>query len=207
MSAMLLATLSASAQVPSGRWDGTVTFGALKVPFTMFFEGSAQALKGSLVNGDEKVSSTSGSLANGVLRLTFGATGTRLEGSLADGQFKGSYGSEKQGMFPVTAGAYCTCSNDGEAGPEVMGMWEVPGAGWKLNVRRQGDDTLVTVSRPSGKFGPLFGRFDGVSFMLHYFDGTRAALLEMEPEKDNGLALIWKAPNEDVQKFRAVRSN
>jgi hypothetical protein len=51
----------------------------------------------------------------------------------------------------------------------------------------------------------LAGRFDGVSFNLRYFDGVRAALLEIEPAKDGGLELLWKSPEDGSKKLKAVR--
>lgn len=87
-----------------------------------------------------------------------------------------------------------------------MGSWEVPESGWKLTVRRIGEDTLVGVSRPGGDIGPLAGRFDGLTFMLRYFDGKRAAILEIEPSKDEGLDLVWKEPGQALRKYKAVRS-
>ena len=107
----------------------------------------------------------------------------------ADRQFKGTYGRGGQDMHPVTASKFCACGSEGEAGPDISGTWEVPDSGWRLTIRRKGDDTLATVSRPNGELGPIAGRFDGFAFLLHYFDGARAALLEIEQRKDGGLDL------------------
>jgi hypothetical protein len=202
---MFLFALSCAAQAPAGRWDGTIVFGTLKFPFTIYFEGSGNSISGAFVNGDARVSSTSGSFEGGTLRLSFGRLGTRLEAKLADGGLSGSYGSEEQELRPFTASAYCTCSIEGEAGPEIMGAWEVPDAGWRIAIRRKGEDTLATVSRPDGELGPLAGRFDGATFTLRYFDGTRAAMMEIEQRKDGALNLVWREPVIGVTKYKAVR--
>jgi len=86
-----------------------------------------------------------------------------------------------------TASQFCSCASEGDAGPDISGTWEAPDSIWRLTIRRQCDDTLATVSRPSGELGPLAGRSDGLTFMLHYFDGVRAAVLEIERRKDGGL--------------------
>src|SRR5262245_26419947 len=164
-----LAVASGWAQAPNGRWDGTITYGALKVPFTIHFELSGKTLTGSFVNGDTRVSSTEGSFEAGTVRLTFGASGTRLEATLADGQLKGAIGSGGRDMHPFTASQFCSCGPEGEAGPDISGTWEAPDSNWRLTIRRKGDDTVATVSRPGGELGPLAGRFDGVTFMLRYF--------------------------------------
>jgi hypothetical protein len=194
------------AQAPDGRWDGTITFGALNVPVIIHFEHDGKTLTGAFVNGDSRVSSTAGSFEGGTVRLTFGASGTRLEATLEDGRLKGAYGSGGQDLHPFTASKFCTCGVEGDAGPDISGTWEAPDSGWRLTIRRKGDDTLATVSRPSGELGPLAGRFDGLTFMLHYFDGVRAAVLEIEESKDGGLDLKFKEPGTDVKKYRAVQA-
>jgi len=193
-------------KAPNGRWDGTITYGALKVPFKIHFESNGRTLKGSFVNGDTRVASTEGSFEAGAVRLTFGASGTRLEATIKDGELKGTIGSGGQDMHQITASEYCACSDEGDAGPDISGTWEVPDSGWGLTIRRKGDDTLATVLRPSGELGPIAGRFDGVTFQLHYVDGVRAAVLEIEQRKDGGLDLKFTEPGADVRKYRAVRA-
>jgi hypothetical protein len=201
-----LAVACGWAQAPDGRWDGTITYGSLNVPFIIHFEPDGKMLKGSFVNGDTRVSSTEGSFEAGTVRLTFGASGARLEATLADGQLKGAYGSGGEDMHPFTASKFCACGPEGEAGPDISGTWEAQDSSWRLTIRRIGDDTLATVSRPSGELGPLAGRSDGVTFMLHYFDGVRAAVLEIEQRKDGALDLKFTEPGTDVKKYRAVQA-
>jgi len=200
-----LAEVCGWAQAPDGRWDGKVNYGTLDVPFTIHFEPSGKMIKGSLLNGDTRVSSTEGSFEAGTLRLTFGATGTRLEAKLEDGELKGTIGSGEQ-MRPFTASQFCSCAPEGEAGPDISGTWEVPDASLRLTIRRKGEDTFATVSRPSGELGPLAGRSDGLTFSLHYFDGVRAAVLEIEPRKDGGLDLKFTEPETGIKKYRAVQA-
>ncbi len=203
---VFLAVACGWAQAPDGRWDGTITYGTLKVPFTIHFESNGKTLTGSFVNGDTRISSTEGSYEAGAVRLTFGASGIRLEATLAEGQLKGTIGSGGQDVHPFTASQFCSCALEGDAGPDISGTWEVPDSGLRLTIRRKGDDTLVTLSRPSGELGPLAGRFDGVVFMLRYFDGVRAAVFEIEQRKDGGLDLKFKEPGTDVKKYRAVQA-
>jgi len=203
---VFLAAAPGWAQAPDGRWDGTITYGRLKVPFTIQFERNGNALTGSFVNGDTRVSSTEGSFETGLARLTFGASGTRLEASVANEDLEGTYGGGGQDMHRVTASKFCACGSEGEAGPDISGTWEVPDSGWRLTIRRKGDDTLATVSRPSGDLGPIAGRFDGFTFLLHYFDGARAALLEIEQRKDGGLDLKFTEPGTEVKKYRAIQA-
>jgi len=200
-----LAVVCGWAQDLDGRWDGKVTYGALEVPFTIHFEPNGKTLKGSLVNGETRVSSTEGSFEAGTLRLTFGASDTRLEAKLENGQLKGTVGSGEQ-MRPFTASQFCSCAPEGEAGPDISGTWEVPDSNLRLTIRRKDEDTFATVSRPSSQLGPLAGRSDGLTFLLHYFDGVLAAVLEIEPRKDGGLDLKFTEPETGIKKYRAVQA-
>src|SRR5262245_38866102 len=109
------------AQAPDGRWDGTITYGSLKVPFTIHFEPNGKALTGSFVNGDTRVSSTEGTFEVGLVRLTFGASGTQLEATVADEDLKGTYWSRGQDRHPFTASKFCACGSEGDAGPDISG--------------------------------------------------------------------------------------
>jgi hypothetical protein len=193
-------------EAPDGRWDGTITYGALKVPFRIDFEPGGKTLRGSFVNGDARLASTEGSFEAGAVRLTFGAAGPRLEAKLTDGQLAGMIGSGGQEMRPFTATKFCTCGSEGEAGPDISGTWEAPDSGLRLTIRRKGDDTLAAVSRPGGELGPLAGRFDGAAFSLHYFDGVRAAVLEIEEGKGGVLDLKFSEPGAGAKKYRAVKA-
>jgi hypothetical protein len=200
-----LAAICGRAQELDGRWDGKVIYGALEVPFTIHFEPNGKTLRGFLVNGDTRVLSTEGSYEAGTLRLTFGVSGARLEAKLVNGQLKGTVGNGDK-MRPFTASQFCSCAPEGEAGPDISGTWEVTDSDLRLTIQRKDEDTFATISRPNGELGPLGGRSDGLTFMLHYFDGVRAALLEIEPRKDGGLDLKFTEPGTDVKKYLAVQA-
>ena len=203
--AVLLTALPGYGQAPAGRWDGALSFGKVKVPFTLEFQGTADKLTASLVNGDSRIHSTSGSLDNKTFRLAFASLGTRFEASMINGELKGTYHA-RDGAIPFTASAYCTCEYEGEPGPETAGVWQSPDSGWRLQIRRKGEDTLATLSHASGEAGPFWGRFDGAVFNLHYFDGVRAALLEIELRKDNAIDVTLTEPGQDIRKFKATRA-
>ena len=180
------------------------TIGTLKVPFTVYFEGDGHSFAASLVTGDVRIRSSAGSFDGEKARVEFERTGARMEAVLSRGELKGVFGAEETGMHPFTASEFCTCGSVGEAGPEIMGSWEVPENGWRLSVRRVGDDTIATISRDGSERGPLGGRFNGAFFELSYFDGIRAAMLEIELRKDGGLDLSWMEPGLAVKKMKAV---
>jgi len=197
-----LAAASCLAQAPAGRWDGSVELAGLKVPFTVQFENGS-GLAGSFARGEARVS-YSGSFDAGSGALVLKGSGVRFEGRLADGVLKGTH-TGPLGTSRFTASAYCTGSYDGEAGPDIAGEWTTD-AGWRVWIRRSGEDTLVTVSRREGAIGPLAGRYNGAYFDLAHFDGQRGALLEIEPRKDGSLDLVWKEPRQEPVKLRAAKA-
>jgi len=201
----LLTLLSAWAQAPSGRWDGTVQMDGKNYPVSLHFDSKGGQFSGVLVNGGSKTPPASASFQEGKVLLDFGPAGGTLKAVLQGGELKGSFAfSAREHAF--VAAAYCTCGNEGVAGPEIMGGWALSPHGWRVTVRREGEDTLATVHRPDGDIGPLTGRFDGLGFLLHYFDGTRAAQLELEPRKDGGLDAIWAEPGKPAVKGTATRA-
>lgn len=203
--AAMLTAVSACAQIPSGRWDATITIGGLKVPFTMHLETNGAAISGDLVNGDVRIRSTAGSFDGKTVRLEFGQSGSRLEATPVDGGLKGAFGPAKN-MHPFNATVFCTCGFVGEAGPDITGAWDVPAGGLRVAIRRIGDDTLATVERGAEQVGPLSGRFNGAFFELSYFDGSRAGILEIEPRKDSGLDLTWMEPGVAAKKMKAIQA-
>src|SRR4029079_18546509 len=104
--ALLVLPSNAGAQSLNGLWDATVLVnnGALEIPFRFELSGSASNVKGSFFNGDDKTTSTSGSLQNGQLTLNFDELGTKLEATLKDGKLDGQYSRGTRGApYPFAA--------------------------------------------------------------------------------------------------------
>src|SRR5262245_13348678 len=99
VSALALVALAAPARAQSltGLWDASVVVsagqdkGTIEVPFRFEISGAGSSVKGSFFNGDEKVTSTSGQLANGKLTLSFDEYGTTVEADVKGGQLEGQY--------------------------------------------------------------------------------------------------------------------
>src|SRR5258707_14201466 len=99
----------AGAQSINGLWDATVLVnnGALEIPFRFELSGSGSNVKGSFFNGDDKTTSTSGSLENGKLSLSFDELGTKLDATLKDGRLEGEYSRGTRGApYPFVARRY-----------------------------------------------------------------------------------------------------
>lgn len=194
------------AETPSGRWDGAVTIGALRVPLTLQFEGIGPTFSASIVSGDTRITSSAGSFDGRKASAEFEQSAVRLDAVLGEGELKGTIGNAKTGMHSFKATPYCTCGFVGEAGPDISGMWDLGDGAGRLSVRRVGEDTIASISRSGGETGPFAGRFDGAAFELSYFDGQRGAVIEIEPRKDGGLDVSWMEPGVPAKQMKAVRA-
>jgi hypothetical protein len=210
---LLAAACIAAEKKPAERWDGKVFFSKqLQIPFSMQIEFDAPRISAVFTAGDERVPSTSGTLLDDAVVLKFEPLGTTLEGKIDGGSFKGTYGkpaADPAQRHKVELGRFCTCGFQGEAGPDISGVWNLEGGG-KLFLQRKGEDTFATleIAGDTRQFGTLSGRFDGVSFTLSHFNGTRAALLDAEPSKDaTKLDLNFQLPGEAPRRLVATKSN
>lgn len=200
-----LALIAAHAQEAKPvRWDGTVVLKGLKVPFSMMLTFHPKTVEAEIVNGEQRVRASSGTLNQSALKLTFSQPESELVANVTAGELTGAIGPQK---YKVEAAPYCTCSADGEAGPDISGRWTVgERADWSLDIRRIGEDTVAKLQRGSNIIPALNGRFDGLQFLLHYFDGVRGALLDITPNRDGSLELTVKEPGEAAITVQATKA-
>jgi hypothetical protein len=85
----LVAPSAASAQSLAGLWDASVVVNKLEIPVPVRDRRRGRRVKGSFFNGDEKVTSTSGSLENGTLTLAFDEYGSKVIATVKDGRARG----------------------------------------------------------------------------------------------------------------------
>jgi len=201
-------TSSAAEPQTVERWDGTVTFGKLKLPFSMQFRvdgATATAVFRNLGEGTLPNAAASGSVARETVRLDFKASGAIIEARLDGGSLKGHFITSQGVRHVLEAGRYCTCGFEGEAGPDISGEWSLDGGKRRLTVQRKGEETFARLNNS----GPaLAGRFDGAVFTLAYFNGdpANAGWLEMEPAKDGkSMLLVWQKPGESPVKWTASK--
>jgi thiol-disulfide isomerase/thioredoxin len=181
-------------------WDASVLVnnGALEIPFRFELSGSGANVKGSFFNGDDKTTSTSGSLQNGKLSLSFDELGTKLEATLKDGRLEGEYSRGTRGApYPFAAKRF-TPVNSGEANiPSISGLWNVQvgksskgEAAWQLIVRQAGAEVSAVILRIDGDTGTLTGSYRDGKFSLSHFSGARPLRLELTPAADGTLAVV-----------------
>jgi thiol-disulfide isomerase/thioredoxin len=199
----LIATPSpAAAQSLAGLWDATVVVNKLDIPFRFELAGEGAAIKGSFFNGDEKVTSTSGSFANGSLTLSFDEYGTQLVAALKDGRLEGEYMRGTRGApYPFQAKRFSPVVVGDTNIPSIAGLWNIQvksskgEAAWQLIVRQSGAEVSAAILRVDGDTGTLTGSYRDGKFVLSHFSGARPALLELTPAADGTLAVVQGRDN------------
>ncbi|HXI29761.1 MAG TPA: TlpA disulfide reductase family protein [Vicinamibacterales bacterium] len=207
--ALLLVSAPARAQSLAGLWDATVVVsagqdkGTIEVPFRFEIAGSGSSVKGSFFNGDEKVTSTSGQLANGTLTLAFDEYGTKVEAQVKNGQLEGQYERGTRGApYPFKARRFTPAAAGDAKIPSIAGLWNVQvgksskgEAAWQLIVRQSGPEVSAAILRIDGDTGALTGTYRDGTFVLSHFSGARPLRLELRPSADGSLAVVQNKDN------------
>ena len=194
----LIATPSpAAAQSLAGIWDATVVVNKLDIPFRFEIAGDGAAIKGSFFNGDEKVTSTSGTYENGQLTLSFPEYGSQLTATLKEGRLEGEYSRGTRGApYPFQARRFAPVVVGDATIPSIAGLWNIQvksskgEAAWQLIVRQSGAEVSAAILRVDGDTGTLTGSFRDGRFVLSHFSGARPSLLELTPGADGTLAVV-----------------
>ena len=188
-----------------GRWDATVTINGTAIPFRLDISGEGANLTGTLYNGDVKETTTSSKVDNGTIVLNYETYLTSIKATAKDGQLEGTV----QGRFeqerylttyPFQAKRYAPAAVSASNVPSIAGQWIVPynsGKGekaWRLIVKQAGAEVTAAILRVDGDTGALTGTWQNGEFVLSTFDGARAMLLEITPNKDGTLELHESGP-------------
>ena len=211
---LALAALPArvEAQSISGLWDASVVVnGGIEIPFRFEIAGSGKAIKGSFFNGDEKVTSTTGSFENGALILSFDEYGTKVEATFKDGRLDGQYSRGTRGApYPFQAKRFAPAPVGDAPIPAIAGLWNVQvgksskgEAAWQLIVRQSGAEASAAILRVDGDTGTLTGTYRDGKFVLSHFSGARPLRLELTPGSDGTLSVVQNQDNP----FTAVRAD
>ena len=207
----LVAPSAASAQSLAGLWDASVVVNKLEIPFRFEIAGSGKSIKGSFFNGDEKVTSTTGSFENGALILSFDEYGTKVEATFKDGRLDGQYSRGTRGApYPFQAKRFAPAPVGDAPIPAIAGLWNVQvgksskgEAAWQLIVRQSGAEASAAILRVDGDTGTLTGTYRDGKFVLSHFSGARPLRLELTPAADGTLSVVQNKDNP----FTAVRAD
>src|SRR5262249_14864114 len=186
----------------TGLWDGTVTVNEVVVPFRFELAGTGSAVQGSLFNGDEKMTSTTGSFENGALVLSFDEYETQVDAPLRDGGLGGQYSRGTRGArYPFQANRFTPTTNDAANVPSIAGLWNVQvksskgESAWQLIVRQSGAEVSAAILRVDGDTGTLTGSYANGKFVLSHFSRARPLRVEITPQAAGTLAVVQNKDN------------
>jgi thiol-disulfide isomerase/thioredoxin len=189
-----------------GVWQGTVTVDGSEIPFRFELAGDGSNVKGTFFNGDERFTSTSGSLANHSLELKWEYFAAKLTAKVEGEAIEGTY--ERARSRPIAFHAHKGLAKaESVKAPPIDGLWIIEGvsskkgeSAWHLVVKQHGAEASAAILRIDGDTGTLSGAYDGNKFVLSHFSGLRPSRLEVSVEKDGSLKLV-----EGKQTMKAVR--
>jgi len=218
---MSLPSMSASAAAANrgakleGRWDATIVYGAITIPFQLELAGAGTSVRGSFFNGDERVTSTRGSLDGDTLTLEFEHYATQLRAKASAGGYVGTYGNDTLfGQYPVELKPHRKGGAVKTKAPNIGGLWILPfesakgEKAFRFIVRQRGAEASAAILRVDGDTGLLTGTYADGKFTLHHFDGARGNILEIIPLPNGQLDITLHGRNAARdQKYTATRAS
>jgi thiol-disulfide isomerase/thioredoxin len=205
LAVLLIAFGASGARADSlgGRWDATLRLKDIVIPFRLDISGEGASLTGTLFNGDERQTTTSARIENGVIVLNFEHYLTKITAAPAGGELEGKV----EGRFlkdqyitalPFHAKHYVAKKRPAEDVPSIAGLWEIEynspksEKAWRFIVKQSGPDVSASILRVDGDTGALVGSFEDGKFVLSHFDGSRPLVAEVTPAQDGTLRLRLK---------------
>ena len=195
----------------TGRWDGTIQYDNYKVPFEFELNQKGHDVVASFFNGDDRVTSTAGTLSGDSLTVDFDHYATHLNATVSNGVIKGSYGGKRGGLHDLEATPHVAVADSTEKAPSIAGVWDLPTESpkgehaWQLIVRQSGNTAEAAILRVDGDTGALTGQYANGRFVLTHFDGARASVLEITPKPDNTLDVGLVGFHNPSKHFTAVK--
>ena len=200
--AAILAPALRAASGIDGLWEATVVAGGTDIPFRFEIATSGAEAQGFFFEGERKVGSTSGRLADGVVTLDYDFLNTTLTLTLDGDQLHGTYVNKRLNAKPqeVRARRFTPVPVSAVDPPRLAGDWEMRRKAeeatasrdtrtWHLTLRQSGADVSGAILRIDGDTGTLVGHWQTDKLVLSHFAGERPMLLEAKVNPDGTLAV------------------
>ena len=191
-----------AASAVDGLWDAIIVSGETDIPFRFEIATRGADAQGFFFEGDRKIGSTSGSFADGVLKLEYDFLNTTLELKANGDQLIGAYRSNRPNARPqdVRMRRFAPIPSGSENPPQVNGTWEMRRVAeevtaprdtrtWQVFLRQSGAEVAGSILRVDGDTGTLVGGWRGGKLVLSHFAGERPNLFEAEPNSDGTFAV------------------
>jgi len=183
-----------------GLWDAAVTAGETQVPFRFEIATKGSDAQGFFFEGDRKIGSTSGTFADGALKLEYDFLNTTLELKVEGDELVGAYRNNRAGSRPqnVRMRRFTPVAIADEKTPSFAGSWEMRRLAaevtaprdtrtWHVYLRQSGAEVSGTILRVDGDTGTLIGHWKDGKLALSHFAGERPTLFEATRNPDGTL--------------------
>ena len=160
------------------------------VAFTLEVKKEGNLLVGSLVNGDERTTSTSGSFDGNTLKLAFDFYDAQLTAQIENDELSGVFERQWQKKtlqkeLSATRGERMVLARPpaekrrGIGGEWILQVGEPPQQRfWRAAFRQQGSEVRGTIIPVSGDWGELSGTFEKGELILNRFDGINSRVFK-----------------------------
>ncbi len=185
---LVLAACGRKTAEPVGVWRGTIKNNSGEtVAFTLEVKRDGNKLLGELVNGDERIPSTSGSFEGGRLSLDYDFYDAHLTATIDGDHLQGSFERQWQKQTlkrELHAMRGATNAKSEIPGTDVSGEWvmtvgqEPKLSYWRAAFRQQGGQVSGTIIPVSGDWGQMTGGFENGELRLNRFDGINCRIFK-----------------------------
>lgn len=187
-----------------GLWDALLVSNGTDIPFRFEIATRGSEVQGFFFEGERKIGSTSGSIANNTLKFEYDFLNTTLELTETGDELAGTYRNNRpnaRGQV-VRMHRFATVSADAENVPQVGGTWEMRRVQsevsaprdtrtWNVFLRQSGSAVSGSILRVDGDTGTLVGRWQNGKLTMSHFAGERPTLFEATPNADGTLAVTF----------------
>lgn len=203
-------------QPPVGLWDATVsTPSGARVSFQLEVENRNGAISGTLINGDDRNESSSGSFDGETLHLRFDYYDGDLTATFANDTLSGKF--SRQWKRETLTREFLAHRHEGQPPSDtarlrsLLGEWvvSIDGAARKslLAVTDVDGQLRATLLEASGDWGTFTGRILNDGFEFSRFDGINARVIQGQIVRDVLTGVIDRGLKSKPVAFNAERAN
>jgi len=197
-----LAPPATAASAIDGLWDAVIVTNGADIPFRFEIATTGAEPQGFFFEGDRKVGSSSGTFADGTLKLDYDHLNTELELAVSGETLSGTYRSKRPNARPqdVRMRRFTPVALGQQDPPQLAGTWEMRRVAeevsaprdtrtWNVFLRQSGAELSGTILRVDGDTGTLVGHWKDGKLVLSHFAGERPNLFEATLNPDGTLAV------------------
>jgi peroxiredoxin len=202
LAAIWLSACSRNSLDPVGAWRGYVKNpSGEEVAFTLEVKRDGDKIIGSLVNGDERTTSTDGSFEGNTLKLRYDFYDAELTATIAGEELRGAFERQwrkqtlKRELRAVRSQAETNITSSSvSAKSDISGEWvlrvgEPPKQTfWRAVFQQQGGRVQGTIIPVSGDWGEITGICENNQLTLNHFDGINSRIFRATLTPEGKLA-------------------